>query len=149
MKLQFSGSPLITATREDVWARLLDPDFVAASAPGVETVDVVDSTHFEVVSGVGVGAAKVRFNLDVELFDIVDLQSLRMRSRGKAPGSLVDVVSSLRIADAEPGTVRLDWSAISEISGAMASLGARLLEGAARRLTEGFWTDFARRVSAG
>jgi carbon monoxide dehydrogenase subunit G len=30
----------------------------------------------------------------------------------------------------------------------VASVGARLLEGTARRLTEEFWTDFARRVSA-
>jgi carbon monoxide dehydrogenase subunit G len=28
----------------------------------------------------------------------------------------------------------------------MASIGGRLLEGTARRLTEEFWTDFAQRV---
>ena len=35
MKLEFSGSPMIKATREGVWDRLLDPDFVAASTPGL------------------------------------------------------------------------------------------------------------------
>jgi carbon monoxide dehydrogenase subunit G len=149
MKLEFSGSPDIRATREHVWSRLVDPDFVAASAPGVETVEALDPTHFKVVSGLGVGSVKVRFKLDVELFDIMDNQSLKMRARGKAPGSAVDVVSSLRILDAAPGTVRLDWSATSEVSGTVASVGARLLEGTARKLTEEFWTDFARRVGAG
>jgi uncharacterized protein len=148
MKLEFSGSPVIRATREYVWSRLTDPDFVAASGPGVETVEALDPTHFKVVSGLGVGSVKVRFKLDVELFDIVEGESLKMRSRGKAPGSMVDVVSSLRIADAEPGTVRLDWSATSTVSGTVASVGARLLEGTARKLTEEFWTDFARRVGA-
>jgi carbon monoxide dehydrogenase subunit G len=33
------------------------------------------------------------------------------------------------------------------VSGPVASIGARLMEGAARRLTEQFWTDFANRVS--
>jgi len=149
MKLEFSGSPEISATREHVWSRLTDPDFVAASAPGVETVEVLDPTHFKVISGLGVGSVKVRFKLDVELFDIVDNESLKMRARGKAPGSAVDVVSSLRIADAAPGKVRLDWSATSEVSGTVASVGARLLEGTARKLTGEFWTDFARRISAG
>ena len=37
-------------------------------------------------------------------------------------------------------------TATSDISGTVASVGARLLEGTARRLTEEFWTDFARRV---
>jgi carbon monoxide dehydrogenase subunit G len=147
MKLEFSGSPEINATREYVWSRLTDPDFVAASAPGVEKVEALDPTHFKVISGLGVGSVKVRFKMDVELFDIVQNQSLKMRSRGKAPGSMVDIVSSLQIADAGPGKVRLDWSATSEVSGTVASVGARLLEGTARRLTEEFWTDFARRVS--
>ena len=149
MKLEFSGSPEISATREHAWSRLTDPDFVAASAPGVETVEAIDPTHFKVISGLGVGSVKVRFKLDVELFDIVDNESLKMRARGKAPGSAVDVVSSLRIADATPGKIRLDWSATSEVSGTVASVGARLLEGTARKLTEEFWTDFARRVGAG
>jgi carbon monoxide dehydrogenase subunit G len=149
MKLEFSGSPVIRATRDYVWTRLTDPDFVAASAPGLETVETVEPNHFKVVSGLGVGSVKVRFKLDVELFDVVERQSLKMRSRAKAPGSMVDVVSSLRIADDAPGTVRLDWSATSEVSGTVASVGARLLEGTARKLTEDFWTDFARRCGEG
>ena len=148
MKLNFSGAPEITASRQTVWARLLDPDFVAASAPGVESVEALDPTHFKVVSGLGVGSVKVRFKLDVELFDIVEGERLKMRARGKAPGSAVEVVSSLQVEDASDGKTRLNWSATSEVSGTVASVGARLLEGTARRLTEQFWTDFARRVSA-
>ena len=149
MKLEFSGAPIITASRQEVWARLLDPNFVAASAPGVESVETVDPTHFKVISGLGVGAVKVRFKLDVELFDVVEGQALKMRARGKAPGSAVDVVSGLRLEDAGGGNTRLDWSATSDVSGTVASVGARLLEGTARKLTEQFWTDFAARVSKG
>ena len=149
MKLEFSGAPEITAPRQVVWDRLLDPNFVAASAPGVESVESMDPTHFKVVSGLGVGAVKVKFKLDVELFDVVERESLKMRARGKAPGSNVDVVSGVRLEDAGDGHTRLNWSATSEVSGTVASVGARLLEGTARHLTEQFWTDFARRVSAG
>jgi uncharacterized protein len=149
MKLNFSGAPEITASPQMVWQKLVDPDFVAASAPGVESVERVDPTHFKVISGSGVGAVKVRFTLDVELFDIVEGERLKMRARGKAPGSAVDVVSALQVEDAGNGHTRLNWSATSEVSGTVASVGARLLEGTARRLTEQFWTDFARRASGG
>jgi carbon monoxide dehydrogenase subunit G len=148
MKLEFSGAPEITGSRQKVWDKLMDPDFVAASAPGVESVERVDATHFKVVSGLGVGSVKVRFKLDVELFDIVEGERLKMRARGKAPGSNVDVVSSLQVEDAGGERTRLRWSATSEVSGTVASVGARLLEGTARRLTEQFWTDFAQRVSS-
>jgi carbon monoxide dehydrogenase subunit G len=106
----------------------------------------LDPTHYKVISGLGVGAVKVKFKLDVELFDIVEGQALKMRARGKAPGSAVDVLSSLRLESAGDGRTRLNWTATSDISGTVASVGARLLEGTARRLTEQFWTDFARRV---
>jgi uncharacterized protein len=149
MKLEFSGAPVITATRPEVWAKLLDPNFVAASAPGVESVEAVDPTHFKVISGLGVGSVKVRFKLDVELFDVIEGEGLKMRARGKAPGSAVDVVSALRLEDAGDGKTRLNWSATSDVSGTVASVGARLLEGTARKLTEQFWTDFASRVSKG
>jgi carbon monoxide dehydrogenase subunit G len=149
MKLEFSGSPEIAAPRERVWERLMDPHFVARSAPGVESVETIDPSHFKVVSGFGVGAIKVRFVMDVELFDIVPNQDAKMRVRGKAPGSAIDVVSRLEIQDAGPNRVRLNWSATSEISGTVASVGARLMEGTARKLTEQFWTDFARRVGEG
>jgi uncharacterized protein len=149
MKLEFAGSPVITAPPQEVWTRLTDPDFVAASGPGVESVEALDPTHFKVISGLGVGSVMVRFRLDVELFDIIEGQRLKMRARGKAPGSAVDVLSRLELQDAGPGRTRLKWSATSELSGTVASVGARLLEGTARRLTEEFWTDFARRASVG
>ena len=147
MKLEFSGSPAIAAPRERVWERLMDPHFVAQSAPGVESVEAVDPTHFKVISGFGVGSIRVRFTMDVELFDIDAGKSARMRVRGKAPGSAIDVVSKLQVDDAGSGGTQLNWSATSEVSGTVASVGARLMEGTARQLTEQFWTDFAQRVS--
>ncbi len=149
MKLEFSGAPEIAAPRSQVWTRLTDPEFVAASAPGVESVEAVDPTHFKVISGLGVGAVTVKFTLDVELFDVVDGERLKMRARGKAPGSAVDVVSAVHLEDTNGGGTRLNWAATSDVSGTVASVGARLMEGTARRLTEQFWTDFVRRVGGG
>jgi uncharacterized protein len=149
MRLDFAGAPEILAPREEVWARLMDPNFVAASAPGVESVEPVDPTHFNVISGIGVGPLRVSFQLDVELSDVVPLERLRMTALGRASGSEIETVSSVRLEPLDDSRTRLSWAATSTISGTVASLGPRLLESAARRLTEDFWTDFARRVGAG
>jgi carbon monoxide dehydrogenase subunit G len=148
MKLKFSGAPEIASTRAHVWRRLMNPHFVAQSAPGVESVQPIDARHFKVVSAFGVGAVKVRFTLDVELTDVVEPEHATMRARGKAPGSNVDVTASVHVDEVSPGRVRLNWTADSDVSGTVASVGARLLEGTAKKLTEQFWTDFARRVEA-
>jgi carbon monoxide dehydrogenase subunit G len=149
MKFQFSGARDIPAPRATVWTRLTDPDFVAGAGPGVETVETVDASHFTVTSGLGIGAVKVRFKLDVELFDIEPGQRLKMRARGRAPGTAVEVISAVELEDIGNSHTRLSWSATSDINGAVANVGGRLLEGTARQLTEQFWIDFARRVGAG
>jgi carbon monoxide dehydrogenase subunit G len=148
MQLEFSGAPEIAAPRARVWARLTDPDFIAASAPGVESVERVDSTRFRVISGIGVGPMRLKFELDVELSEIVEPERLRMTALGRAPGSAVDTVSSVRLEPLGDSRTRLAWTAVTTISGAVAALGGRLLEGIARRLTEDFWSDFARRARA-
>ncbi len=147
MKLEFFGAPEIAAPRERVWQRLLDPRFVARSAPGVESVEVIDATHFKVISGFGVGAMKARLTVYGELFDIVPGTSAKMRIQAKAPGSAIEVLSTIAIQKADGGRVRLRWSATSDLSGTVANVGSRLIEGIARKLTERFWNDFARRVA--
>jgi carbon monoxide dehydrogenase subunit G len=147
VKLQFSGSPEVSAPKHIVWQRLIDPRFVAGSAPGIESVEVIDPTHFRVISGFGPRAMKARITLDGELFDLVPGVSAKMRLRGKGRGSLIEVLSTIALRDAGPGRVRLQWTATSELSGTAANIGAKLLESAARRMTEQFWDDFARRVS--
>jgi carbon monoxide dehydrogenase subunit G len=85
--------------------------------------------------------------MDGELFDLVPGVSAKMRVRGSGAGSLIEVLSSISVHDVGSGTVRLSWFATSELSGTVAKAGARLIEGIARKLTEQFWEDFARRVA--
>ena len=146
MRLEFSGAPEIAAPPEQVWKRLLDHEFVASVAPGVESVEVVDDRHFKVVAGVGVGSVKVRFQLDVELSDLDPPKSLQMSARGKAPGSALDVRTALAIEPVAPDRSRLRWDATSEVRGTVASVGARMLKSTAKQLTETFWNQFAERV---
>jgi uncharacterized protein len=148
MRLQFAGAPEIPASREQVWTRLMDPQFVAGSAPGVESVETLDAMQYRVISAFGVGSVKLRFTLHVELFEVVQPERAKLRARGKAPGSNVDVVASVHLEEAVVGVVRLNWTAETDVSGTVASVGARLLEGTARKLTEQFWQDFAQRVGA-
>jgi carbon monoxide dehydrogenase subunit G len=149
MKLEFSGAPEVGVPRAVVWQRLTDPEFVAASAPGVEAVESISPTHFRVTSGLGVGTMRVQFGLDVELSDVVEPERLRMVSRGKGAGSEVDVVSSVRLEELGSTRTRLTWAATCTVSGMLANLGCRFIEATARRLTEDFWSDFAERAGKG
>lgn len=147
MRMSFSGAPAIRADRATVWKALLDPDTVARAATAIESVERHDDTHFTVVASLGVGALRLRFKMAAELFDIENGQRAKMRVRGKAPGSTVDATTSFRLEGADSEATTLHWQADADVGGTIASVGARLLEGTARRLTEEFWQDFADLVS--
>ncbi len=148
MRLSFSGAPEIGAPIADVWPRVIDPHFVAKYGPGVESVEVLDPRHFKVITGLGVGSMRLRFAIDVQLTDVNPPNFLTMKARGKAPGSAVEVTAELALEVIEPARTRLAWRADTDISGNVASIGARLMEGTARRLTEQFWIRFAASITA-
>jgi len=149
MKLAFSGTPEIRATRSEVWRRLLDPHFIARSAPGVESVEPLSDTSFRMHLGFGIALLKLHFTLDVGFHDIVPLESARMEAHGEAPGTVVQMGSRVRLEELAPRLQRLHWNAETIVHGALAGVGARLVEGVARKLTERFWEDFAARAAEG
>ena len=147
MDLDFSGAPLISAPRSMVFQRLLDPEAVAAATPGVESIEPVADHHFRLSSAFGVGAIRLQFSLDIELSDIAEPEHATMRAYGKAPGSMVDVRTSIRLEEKGPVETQLHWKARASISGMLASLPGRMVEGAVRKLTDDFWDTFAQQAS--
>ena len=147
MRLEFSGSPEVAASRATVWGHLLDPEFVASCATGVDTTEMIDDSHFRVIVALGIGAISLRFVLEVEILDLDPPSSAKMHIRGKAPGSNIEMHTSVRLEELASDQTRLHWDATTEVRGSIASIGARLLKGTARRLTDEFWETFAQRAA--
>ena len=74
--------------------------------------------------------------------------SVKMHIRGKAPGSNVEMHTTVRLEELASDQTRLHWDATAEVRGSIASIGARLLKGTARRLADEFWETFAQRAAA-
>src|SRR2546425_10669698 len=86
MRLEFSGAPEIAAPPEQVWQRLLDHEFVASVAPGVESVEAVDDRHFKGGSAFRVGSVKLRFRPAVELTGARPPRRRTLPARRTGPG---------------------------------------------------------------
>ena len=146
MKLAFAGAPEVRATAAEVWRRLLDPHFIGASTPGVESVEVTGPGAFRMQLGFGVAMLKFRFDMDVSFHDIGEGGSARMEARGTASGTTVSMISRIRLEEIARQLQRRHWDAETTITGTLAGVGGRLVEGVAHRLTARFWEDFAERV---
>ena len=133
--MQFSDTTEIRASRERVWAFLIDPQLVGSCGPGVESIEVVDETHFKARAKVGIGFISARFNVNMEMVETDPPNRAVLKAHGQAPGSAVDATATMTLTDNPTGDVTvMDWVANVVISGTLASVGARLIEGTAKKM---------------
>ena len=129
----------MAAPIEKVWAFLLDVNNVASCAPGFQSMEVLEDEHWKAVVSVGIGSVKAKFTMDVTRPEMREPEEMTMKGRGKAPGSAVDMSGVMHLTRLDDGQTRMDWSATLVVSGTIASVGARLLQGTAERLTGQFF----------
>lgn len=132
--MHFQGSVPIKASRERVWAFVTDPDQVGPCGPGVETIEVVDATHFTASAKVGIGFISARFVINMEFAEQEPPDRARIKAHGQAPGSMVDATAEMHLSDGPDGSTVMDWNADVNISGTLASVGARMIEGTANKM---------------
>ncbi len=132
--MHFEGSVPIKASRDKVWAFVIDPNQVGQCGPGVEKIEVVDDTHFKATAKVGIGFISARFNVDMTFAELTAPDKAVIKAHGQAPGSAVDADAQMALSDGPDGTTVMDWTADVNIAGTLASVGARLIEGTANKM---------------
>lgn len=137
--MEFSGTQTIAAPIEKVWAFLLDVNNVAACAPGFQSLEELGEEHWKAIVGVGVGAVKAKFTLDVTRPEMHEPEQMVVKGRGKAPGSAVDLSGDMHLTSMGAQQTQMEWKANVIVSGLIASVGARLLQGTAEKLTGQFF----------
>ncbi len=132
--MKFEGTVEIKAPRERVWAFLIDPDQVGSCGPGVQSIEKLPDGRFKAHAKVGIGFISAKFTVTAEFAELHEPNDATILARGNAPGSAVDATARMALRDSGDGGTAMDWSADVTISGTIASVGARLVEGTANKM---------------
>src|SRR5690242_8749188 len=124
--MHFEGQQTINAPIQTVWAHFMTPDKVAECAPGFQSMEILGPDHFKPRLAVGVGAVKATFTLDVMLTEVQEPSHIAMQAHGVAAGSAVDMHSAMDLVAESDTTTTMRWTADVNVSGTIASMGARL-----------------------
>ncbi|MBP5856843.1 carbon monoxide dehydrogenase subunit G [Marivibrio halodurans] len=146
MALEMSGSIVLPAERRVVWEALNDPEVLKACIPGCEALEKVDETSFEARARLKIGPIRASFKGHVELSEIVPPSGYVITGSGDG-GVAGHASGSARVDlhEAEDGT-QLVYSVESRVGGKIAQLGARLINGVAKRYADEFFTCFAKQI---
>jgi carbon monoxide dehydrogenase subunit G len=146
--MEFSGTQKIAVPIDKVWTYLLDVNNVAACAPGFQSLEVLGDEHWKAIISVGVGPVKAKFTLDVTRPEMHEPDLMIVKGRGKAPGSAVELAGTMNLVAESPEETRMDWSAKVTVSGTLASVGARLMNSTAEKLTGQFFDCLKAKLQA-
>ena len=144
--MQMSGERTIAADRAKVWAALNDPDVLKECISGCQEMQKTSPTEFEAKVVQKVGPVKATFNGQVELTDVVEGQSYRISGKGKggAAGG-ASGGAAVRLEDVPEGT-KLSYDVDAKVTGKLAQLGSRLIDGFAKKMADDFFDRFKAQV---
>jgi 2-furoyl-CoA dehydrogenase large subunit len=143
-----AGETLVPAPPGEVWRALLDPDELAAVIPGCHRLEAVGDHSYRAQVTIGVGPVRGRFDANVELSDLDPPRAATLSGGLTGPLGTSRGDGKLLLEPVGDGT-RLSYDYSIEISGKVAAVGGRMLEGAARVLVGQFFENLAAQVGGG
>ena len=146
MAMTMNGEVQLAAPREAVWAKLNDPEVLKACIPGCEELEKTDDTDFAAVANMKIGPVKASFKGKVKLIDLDPPNGYRISGEGEGGvAGFAKGGADVALAEKDGGTL-LSYTVEAQIGGKLAQLGQRLINGAAKKLADEFFTNFAKAV---
>ena len=146
MAMIMNGEVQLPASREAVWAKLNSPEVLKACIPGCEEMERTDEGGFRAVAMVKVGPVSARFKGKVTLSDLDPPNGYKISGEGEGGvAGFAKGGASVKLSDKDGGTL-LSYDVEAQIGGKLAQLGQRLINGAAKKLADEFFTNFAKAV---
>jgi carbon monoxide dehydrogenase subunit G len=147
MAMTMNGEVQLPAQREEVWAKLNDAETLKSCIPGCETLDKVSDTEFQAVAVVKIGPVKARWKGKVKLTDLDPPNGYRISGEGEGGvAGFAKGGATVALAPKDGGTL-MTYNVEAQIGGKLAQLGQRLVNGAAKKMADDFFANFAKAVS--
>jgi carbon monoxide dehydrogenase subunit G len=129
--MKINGTRTLDAPLDKVWSFLMDPTAIAKVLPGCETLEEVEPDKFQATLKIGVAAVKGTYNGSVQMLDKTPPHSYRMLIDGSGAPGFVKGEATVTL-DAQDSQTVLAYDADVQVGGLIASVGQRLVGGAAR-----------------
>src|SRR5277367_616160 len=143
-RLRGKGEAVVSAPAERVWAMLLDPVTLQAVIPGCDNVQKISDTHFRADVTIGIGPVKGRYRADVKLSDLDPPHAVTLGGSAEGALGFGSGEGRITLVPTENGGTAIRYVYEAAIGGKVASIGGRLLDGAARVIIGQFFTALAR-----
>ena len=136
--MKLAGQYILPAPPAKVWALLTDPNRLAKLLPGCERLDPDGPDRFKAAVKFGIAAISGKYAGIIEFAEKNPPNSMRMKLSGKGIPGFVDGVGHIELTE-KGGQTELRYTGEAQVGGMIASVGQRMIEGAARKIVDQFF----------
>ena len=146
MALLIEGEERIAAPVATVWAALNDPAVLKDCIPGCQTLEKTSDTDLAATVVLKIGPIKATFAGSVRLTNLDPPHAYTISGEGEGGvAGFAKGGATVALSEKDGGTL-LSYNVEAQIGGKLAQLGQRLINGAAKKLADEFFTNFGKAV---
>jgi carbon monoxide dehydrogenase subunit G len=146
--MEINGERVIGASQKTVWDAINDPEILKLCIPGGESVERVGENEMKAVVMAKIGPVRARFSGKMTMVDVVAPDSCKIVFEGTGgPAGFAKGQASVVLKAQGPNETLLTFSAAATIGGKLGQIGARLIESAARTISDEFFTNMMKQLS--
>ncbi len=146
--MEIKGEYKIAAPREKVFAALNDPVVLQACIPGCESLEKVSDTELKAKVRLRIGPVSASFTGKVTLSDIDPPNGYKISGEGQGGAAGFAKGGAVVTLHDDGGATILAYNVDAQVGGKIAQVGARLIDGTAKKLADEFFGKFATMVGA-
>ena len=136
--MKIEGTQELHAPRERVYAALTEPQVLQRCIPGCESLEKTGDDSYAVTIKAGIGAIKGIFKGHVHLEDMRAPEHYRIVVDGKGGPGFVKGSGDFDLEDTGGATL-IKYTGELQVGGAIAGIGQRMIEGAAKMMAARFF----------
>ncbi len=137
--MNLTGEHRIEAPREAVWRALNDPEVLKRAIPGCREIEKESATAFAARVTARIGPVSATFRGRVALSDLDPPNAYTISGEGQG-GVAGFAKGGARVTlEADGAATVLRYEAEGQVGGKLAQVGARLVEGSARKIADRFF----------
>jgi uncharacterized protein len=147
MAMSMTGEVQLPAAKSVVWTKLNDPEVLKACIPGCQELVKEGNTAFRATAKLAIGPVKATFKGKVTLSDLDPPNGYTITGEGE--GGIAGFAkggAKVRLSDADGGGTMLAYDVQANVGGKIAQLGSRLIDGVAKKMSDAFFSAFAKAV---
>ena len=141
--MTIKGQYTLPAPREKVWEALLDPEVLARTLPGCESLESLGDNQYKMRMKLALASVQGLFDGKVSLEDQQRPSSYRLRVSGSGKVGFLNGSGLLKLEPAGDSETVVSYEGEVKVGGMIAAVGQRLLDMTSKMMAKRFFSALA------